>query len=274
MVPWGPLERFPQYSDVIFADFDNDGWQDFVVLDRAVDEFVQGRSILFMNKGDGTFDPKPTTVSGLNATSISAEAADLNNDGLVDLLVSADPDNTGVVYDARAFESIVFMNSGAHGGCKNHWIRFAFEGVSDAQLIGTRVVLRDPVTGRILGTRGIYSNHSYKSSSALEAHFGLGRVERVDVEFWLPGGRLVKLKNVEGDRYVRVDLSTATLRELPRARSATCMRDRGLFVSGKIFTRAHRPSPPGEGAGVRVGGVRERLLPIRRDWRRSAHCRG
>lgn len=216
--PAGPLDRFPQYSDVVFADYDNDGWLDFIVFDRAVNQFVQGRSILFMNQGDGTFEPKPTTFSGINATSISAEAADLNNDGLVDILVSADPDNTGVVYDARAFESMIFMNTGAHGGRDNHWIRFAFEGVSDAELIGTRVVVLKPGTDEILGTRGVYSNHSYKSSSALEAHFGLGKTDRVDVAFWLPGGRKLELENVAADRYLSVDLTSAALRELPVAR--------------------------------------------------------
>jgi len=204
--PWAPLDQFPRYSDLVFADFDNDGWLDFVVFDRMISQLINGRSILFMNRGDGTFEPKPTSFSGISRTSISAEAADLDNDGLVDLVVSADPDNTGVTYDAREFETTVFRNTGAHGGRDNHWLRLRFSGVSDARLIGTRIVLRERKTGRILGTRGVYSNHTYKSSSALEAHFGLGKTRRVDMEIFLPGGQELSIDNVKADRYVDVDL--------------------------------------------------------------------
>ena len=167
--------RRPYYADAAYADFDNDGWLDLVILDRRqMDEVVKGRAVLYMNNQDGTFTRKTTEFSGIDATGISCEAADLNNDGLIDLIIAGDPDNSGMPCYAEEFEDKVFMNTGLHGAADNHWLRFRFEGINHAQLIGARVELLDPGNGNLLGFRGIYTNQTYKSSSALEAHFGLG----------------------------------------------------------------------------------------------------
>jgi hypothetical protein len=64
------------------------------------------RAILFMNRGDGSFDLKPTTFSGLDGNGICGEAADLNNDGLLDLVFAADP---------RRYEDKVYWNTGRTG---------------------------------------------------------------------------------------------------------------------------------------------------------------
>ncbi len=110
-----PLENRPYYADGIFGDFDNDGWLDFVALDRRENPNLPTRAMLWMNRGDGTFEPKPTTFSGLDSGGISAEAADLNGDGLLDLFFAADPDNTGVALDISRYESKVYWNTGEHG---------------------------------------------------------------------------------------------------------------------------------------------------------------
>jgi hypothetical protein len=101
----------------------------------------EARAILFMNRGNGVFEPKPTTFSGLDSRGICAEAADLNNDGLLDLVFAADPDNSGIAFSMAAYESKVYWNTGEHGGKNNHWLRLRFSGISDAELIGARVEL-------------------------------------------------------------------------------------------------------------------------------------
>jgi hypothetical protein len=58
--------------------------------------------------------------------------------------------------------------------------------------------------------RGIYSNHSYRSSSPLEAHFGLGKLSRADVVVFIPGGKKVTVKGVAADRYLDLDLAKGT----------------------------------------------------------------
>jgi hypothetical protein len=202
-----PLDNRPYYADAVFGDFDNDGWLDLIVIDRRESPGLPTRSMLWMNRADGTFEVKPTTFSGLDAGGISAEAADLNGDGLLDLFIAADPDNTGVAYDIARYESKVYWNTGEHGANANHWLRLRFAGVRDADLIGAKVEL---VTGGQKQYRWIHSNHSYKSGGALDAHFGLGKNDKADVAVSLPGGNLIRFENVAVDRVLTLDLNTGT----------------------------------------------------------------
>ncbi len=223
LVRANPLDLRPLYSDAAFADFNNDGWLDLVVLDRREwqnkDSFeghiIEARTVLFMNQGNGIFEPKPMTFSGLNGSGISVEAVDLNNDGLIDLIIAADPDNSGIAADPRRYESMIFLNTGLDEGRQNHWLRLRFSGIRDAELLGARVELREPNNKQLIGMRGIYTNQTYKSSSPLEAHFGLGAVSNVDIAILLPDGRHVSLSNVAGNRYIDVNLSNKILTDLP-----------------------------------------------------------
>jgi hypothetical protein len=167
--------------------------------------------MLFMGRGDGTFELKLTTFSGLDGNGICGEAADLNDDGLLDLVFAADPDNTSLATDARRYEDKVYWNTGLHGGKENHWLRLRFAGVSDAGLIGARVLLYE--AGRAgepgakpLGLRVIAANQSYKSGAALEVHFGLGRTDRADVRVVLPTGKAADFGRLQADRFLTLDL--------------------------------------------------------------------
>jgi hypothetical protein len=207
------LEGRPYLADAVFGDFDNDGWVDVVVQDRGERSGESARAMLFMNKGDGSFDLKPTTFSGLDGNGICGEAADLNNDGLLDLVFAADPDNSGAATDARRYEDKVYWNTGCHGGRENHWLRFRFSGVSDAELIGARVTLHEPGTGKMLGIRAIAAQHSYKSGCALEAHFGLGKLEKADIAIVLPDGRRIDFPSLKANVFYDANLQTKTLCE-------------------------------------------------------------
>ncbi|MFZ5831831.1 MAG: FG-GAP-like repeat-containing protein [Planctomycetota bacterium] len=199
-----PLDGRPYFADAAFADFDNDGWIDLVVQDRHEGLNVPARAILFMNKGDGTFDPKPTTYSGLDSNGICFEVADLNNDGLVDLIFAADPDNSGVATTPDRYESKVYWNTGEHGARDNHWIRLTFSGLSDAELIGARVELTADGQSQY---RWIQSNPSYKSSGALEAHFGLGKATSADVRVALLNGKAQTFTEIACDKVHTLALS-------------------------------------------------------------------
>ncbi|MBM4156159.1 MAG: hypothetical protein FJ221_14210 [Lentisphaerae bacterium] len=212
--PVRAIDLRPYHADVIFADFNNDTWLDFVIPDRREPKAIETRCLLFMNQGNGVFKPVPTTVSGLNGSGICGEAADLNNDGLVDLLIAADPDNSGIASDLRRYESMVFLNTGLHGGRTNHWLRLRFSGITHARLLGARIEVLEPGSTKRLGTRGIYSNHSYKSGSPMEAHFGLGITSHVDVSVHLPGGEHFTVKNVQGDRYLDLNVPERAVREV------------------------------------------------------------
>ena len=181
-----PLENRPYYADGIFGDFNNDGWLDLITLDRRESPNLHTRAMLWMNRGDGTFEVKPTTFSGLDIGGISGEAADLNGDGLLDLFIAADPDNTGVATDIARYESKVYWNTGEHGGKENHWLHLIFTGLKDAELIGAHVELTADGKKQ---HRWIHSNHSYKSGGALDAHFGLGQAASAEVKVTLLNGK-------------------------------------------------------------------------------------
>ena len=201
--PMQPGDRRPYFADAVFGDYDNDGWQDLVVLDRHESPNLQSRAILFMNRGDGTFEVKPTTFSGLDGAGISGEAADLDNDGLLDLVFAADPDNSGVVLSMAGYESKVYWNTGLHGAKENHWLRVRFSGVTHAKLIGARVEVAAAGRRQYLW---IHPNHSYKSSGALEAHFGLGKQTTVDLKVTLPSGKTMSLVGVKADQFLELNL--------------------------------------------------------------------
>ncbi len=204
--PMQPGDRRPYFADAVFGDYDNDGWQDLVVLDRHESPNLQARAILFMNRGDGTFEVKPTTYSGLDGAGISGEAADLNNDGLLDLVFAADPDNSGVVFSMAGYESKVYWNTGLHGAKENHWLRLRFSGVKDAELIGARVELT--AVGK-KQYRWIHPNHSYKSGGALDAHFGLGKASAADVKVTLPSSKTVMFAGVKADQFLDLNLTSS-----------------------------------------------------------------
>jgi hypothetical protein len=201
-----PGDGRPYFAAIMFGDFDNDGWVDLVVQDRSERQGEPARAILFMNRGDGTFEVKPTTFSGLDGNGICGVAADLNNDGLLDLVFAADPDNTGVVLSMDRYESKVYWNTGLHGGKDNHWLRLRFSGVKDAELIGAKVELLAAGKRQF---RWIHANHSYKSGGALEAHFGLGKQSAADLKVTLPSGKTVSFAGVKGDQFLDLNLKTS-----------------------------------------------------------------
>lgn len=209
-----PGDLIPYYADAIFGDFDNDGGLDVVVLDRSESPGAVGRAMLFLNRGDSVFVPQPTTNSGLDAAGICGEAADLDGDGLLDLVFAADPDNSsgGRPVAAERYQSRVYWNTGAHGARANHWLRLRCAGIRDAALIGARVEIRDPGSDRLLATRVIAADHSYKSGSPLEAHVGLGGRAIVDVRIVLLDGRIRDFPAVAADRYLEADLVGGGLR--------------------------------------------------------------
>jgi hypothetical protein len=192
-------------ADAIFADFDNDGWEDLVICNRSERHGLTGlaANMLFMNNGDGTFRPTKIAFSGINTVSICGEPADLNGDGLLDLVFPADPGNSwgGAASGDRppesAFGSKLYLNTGEHGAKANHWLHLTFTGLKDAELIGAKIELTAEGKKQ---HRWIHSNHSYKSGGALDAHFGLGRATTAEVKVTLLNGKTKTFSGVAPDK--------------------------------------------------------------------------
>lgn len=205
-------------ADAAFGDFNNDGWLDVVVVDRHEFDVNMGtlRNVLFMNRGDGTFEVTRTEFSGLDSNSVAVEAVDLNNDGLLDLVFVADPDNSYIRVNEKIpplpidrYASNVYWNTGAHGAVRNHWVRMRFTGVSHPELIGARVE-RLGSDGSTMGIRDVFSNHSYKTGGALEVHWGLGKSSAAKFRITLQSGKSLVVDVNRVDRILDIDLATLT----------------------------------------------------------------
>ncbi len=83
---------------VAFADFDNDGWTDILVANDSV------RQSLYRNKGDGTFEDiaLPAGIgydeNGKTFAGMGVDAADYNEDGSVDIFMTALSNETYPLY--------------------------------------------------------------------------------------------------------------------------------------------------------------------------------
>jgi enediyne biosynthesis protein E4 len=148
---------------------------------------------VFRNLHNGTFKE----VSADAGSSMQVRAAhrgcafgDLNNDGKIDVVVSAIAGPAELLYNTSADN--------------NHWILIKTAGVkSNRDGIGTRI--------KLTGASGlIQSNHvttagSYASSSDPRVHFGLGADALIkEIELKWPSGTVQVLRNVKADQILTV----------------------------------------------------------------------
>jgi hypothetical protein len=181
-------------------DFDNDGYKDLFtansdILDNSGElahrPFALPNS-LFRNKGNFTFEDmslKAGPTFSIPAAHRGAAFGDLNNDGKIDIVVSAlngPPE--------------VMMNRTSN---RNHWIILNLVGVkSNRDGLGAKV--------KITTAKGSQHNQSstavgYSSSSDKRVHFGLGTAALVDrIEIAWPSGIRQVLTQVMVDQILTV----------------------------------------------------------------------
>ena len=195
----GPLSlRMAGYSPSIF-DFDNDGWKDVFVTRGHVQSpgaaprvVVDQPNTVFRNVGGTTFQAL-TEEAGLTSQPPrrhrGSAVADLNGDGRLDVVVSA-----------LAAPAEIWINQSPG---VNHWLELKLEGTrSNRDAIGARVKV---VAGGTTQYNHVTTAVGYASSSAGPLHFGLGpeRAASQVVITW-PSGTVQELRNVAGDRIVKV----------------------------------------------------------------------
>ena len=107
-------------SGVLAADFNNDGHTDlFLTGEGHVMKAVASPFVLYKNNGNGTFS-NVTATSGMVSppTALMAATADINNDGYLDIYVTA-PGHLGLIAPlgpAKQHTSQLYLNRGAVGG--------------------------------------------------------------------------------------------------------------------------------------------------------------
>ncbi len=177
-----------------FFDFNNDGWKDLFTANSDVNDLIdlfqsthyKQPNTLLANLQDGTFqDVSAEAGFTLSRAHRGSAFADFNNDGRIDIAVSA------LGEPAELWQNI--------SPEVNHWLML--------RLIGSRSN-RDGI-GAIIRL-GNQSNHvttavGYASSSPSTVHFGTGKLEKIEqIEIHWPSGIVQVLRNVVANQVLEV----------------------------------------------------------------------
>jgi enediyne biosynthesis protein E4 len=181
-----------------FVDFDNDGWQDFFLVNGHVYPQVDSAhratkylepKLLFLNQHDGTFrniSRQVGTALPIEQVSRGVAIGDLFNDGRLEAVVE---NLVGQPMILRPEE-----------GPQNHWISFQLEGVK-SNLLALNARVR-ATTGDLVQLGEVFSGGSYLSQHDLRIHFGLGAHDRLDrAEILWPNGEKETLTNLAADQF-------------------------------------------------------------------------
>ncbi|MCZ7636821.1 MAG: CRTAC1 family protein [Verrucomicrobia bacterium] len=174
------------HNSAVWADYDNDGWLDLFLtgIDKA----------LYRNLGNGTLSQ--VHIGSIAAEPPGAGAAtynglwfDYNNDGFLDLYITAGDDN-GITRTP----SFMYRNNGN----SNTWLRIKLVGtVSNRDGVGAKVRVQARRYGRSHWQRRDISGGDVYNGHHLIAHFGLGNAVRADlVRIEWPSGTVQELRNV------------------------------------------------------------------------------
>jgi hypothetical protein len=178
------------------VDLDNDGWKDLFTANGHVNDRIDAfeahqyreSNSLFRNAGDGTFRDVSNQLGPefqVPRAHRGAVAADVNNDGRLDVITSSLGDR------AEVWEN--------RSPAENRWITVKLSGVrSNRDGIGARIRI-----GRQIAT--MTSAAGYASSAHAGVHFGLGSVEKIDrIEIVWPSGIVQTLENVAVNQVLEV----------------------------------------------------------------------
>lgn len=184
-----------------FVDFDNDGWQDILIVNGHVYPQVdqmrtnlqyQEPKLLFLNERNGKFkDISKEAGAAIQIPQVSRGMAigDLFNDGKLEAVI-----------ENLKGEPMILR---PEGGARNHWISFQLEGEKSNRLaLNARI---RATAGDLVQLGEVISGGSYLSQHDLRVHFGLGSHERVDkAEITWPDGKVETLTNLAADRFYTV----------------------------------------------------------------------
>jgi hypothetical protein len=184
-----------------FFDFDNDGWQDILVVNGHVypqlDQARLGasapyrqRKLLYRNLGNGTFEEVAASLAPLlleDRVSRGTVTGDLDHDGRLDVVVN----------DLDGSPQLLRNEHAAPG----HWLTARLIGPpGNRDALGAVAAVR---AGGRTQTRLVRSGTSYISQDDMAQHFGLGGAARAEsLEVRWPDGRRSVLRDVPAGRVV------------------------------------------------------------------------
>ncbi len=221
------------------------------------------RDLLSISRGDGTF-LDISGVSGVDSISDGrgSLAADFDNDGDLDLFLTAAQGNAHFLYRNNI-------------GDENRFLRITLEGTSSGKDAWGTVV-------RLKGPHGIESKVKAGGAAFLSQNdprllFGLGDAGKVDwLEVTWPGGAVTRLENLAADRSIRIVegkegyeiLEDRSFRLVDPIRPEEEFLGRLGFRKGDLFPNL--ALHPVEGGGTSLGAIlhpgRKTLVNLWATW--------
>lgn len=172
-----------------FLDYDNDGDEDLYVVNNIAPD------MLF--EFTGVFPAIDiAAVVGLadaGSSAFCSAVADIDGDGDLDILLQ------NLLEGIRLFVN----NANDEGNPARHWLKVKLVGLGGNRFaVGARVTI--DIQG-VLQSRQVLAGVSYKSSSSLLPHFGLGTANQVDsVTVTWPGGTTTIVENVAANQTLSI----------------------------------------------------------------------
>lgn len=195
-----------------FFDYDNDGWQDLMVVNGHVYPQVDNadvgtryrqRVLLFRNDRNGRFtEVAAQHGKALMVPRVSRGAAfgDIDNDGDID-----------VVIENLDGKPTILRND---GGNRNNWTTIKTVGKGmNRDAIGARVKV---VAGDLTQWDEVRAGGSYLSSNDLRLHYGLASNSKIDlIELHWPDGHVETVRNAPINQFLTIEEGKGIVRVTP-----------------------------------------------------------
>ena len=192
----GRLSRIYSGWGIGLFDFNNDGWKDIFTANSHVNDRVEAfeatgykqHNSIFRNDGDGTFSDVSAGAGdgfSIKRAHRGCAFADFNNDGRIDVVVSA------LGQAAELWENI--------SPAENTWLTLRLTGTkSNRDGIGAEMKVGDQYNEMTTAV-------GYASSSHSGVHFGAGSQREIDrIEIRWPSGVRQELRNVRTNQTLEV----------------------------------------------------------------------
>jgi hypothetical protein len=198
-----------------FADLDNNGWPDLVVVTGSIYPEIEAKfpqfplktpRFVFRNLGNGKFEELVEEAGpGIAAAHCSRGCAfgDFDNDGDVDMVI------------VNLNEPPSLLRNDVHGG--GNWLKVRLIGTqSNRSAIGSRVIAH---YGNRTQAQTVMAQSSFYSVNDRRLHFGLGPAKQADLEIFWTNGAHEKLTAIKANQLVVVQEGHGILQSgaLPRA---------------------------------------------------------
>ena len=186
---------------VFLFDYDNDGWKDILIaqghdldtVEKSYPQLHYREPMMLVHNAAGKFiDVTASSGPGLQEPWVGRGMAigDLDNDGRVDAVVTTNGGTAHILHNETP--------------TANHWLTLQLVGhKSNRDGIGAVIQVTTSAGSQ---WETVSTSGGYLSSSDPRAHFGLGSSTVAQtIEIRWPNGIVQTLKNVAGDRILRVD---------------------------------------------------------------------